>query len=114
MKILKKITLVSLLLMYALSAHSQVSISPDGQDPHPSAVLDLISDDEEGKGRGLLIPRLTEQQRDENLYEHLDEDAESLMIFNKTSNCFEVWINDHWHQLWCLPKACEGYENESS
>jgi len=106
MRILKKTT-VLLLLVYSLSSYSQVSISDkENQQPHPSAVLDLISND-----KGFLMTRLTESQRDA-----VANPSEALMIFNKTKKCIEIWVDGSWHEIYCLESEdpieeyCDGLE----
>lgn len=57
-----------------------VAINAQGQLPDTSAELDVSS-----SAKGLLIPRLTTQQRDQ-----VNQPAKALLIFNLTSNQFEV------------------------
>jgi len=84
MKTLNKITLTLFIFAYSLSGFAQVSVSQDGQDPHPAAVLDLISND-----KGLLIPRIeTTDNRNNNI--PVDENSESLLIYNKETQCIDV------------------------
>jgi len=107
MKTLKKITLVLFMLAYSLSSYSQVSISDKAdQQADPSAVLDLISTD-----RGLLIPRM--ETTDDRDAIPTDIESESLLIFNKQTQCFETYIGGEWHEFWCaeIVSGCEGYED---
>ncbi len=103
MKNSKTILLVLLMLGYALTTHSQLSISPEGDDPHPAAIIDLISND-----KGILIPRIEDTDARDLI--DVDEKALSLLIFNKEKNCFETYIGGMWHEFWCLPSPvyCDG------
>jgi len=73
-----------------------VGISPDGTIPHQSAGLDI-----DFNNKGLLLPRLTTIERN-NIY----EPALSLMIYNKTTNCFEFYAFGAWHTISCVQKPC--------
>jgi len=66
---------------FSLSAYCQVAINTTGSIPDNSAMLDVQS-----TGRGLLIPRMTTIQRDA-----ITSPANSLLIFNTTTQCFEAW-----------------------
>ncbi len=61
--------------------------------PHPSAKLHI-----QDTIRGLLLPRLTQAQRDA-----IPNPAHSLIIFNTDTNCFEAY--DSIHNRW-VPIAC--------
>src|SRR5688572_14276823 len=68
-----------------------VGINPSGSLPDPSAILDASS-----TNRGMLIPRLTTTQRNA-----IANPAQSLLIFNTNTNCFETFINGLWQSLFC-------------
>lgn len=88
--------IITVMILHTNSLYSQVSISDKGeQTAHESAVLELISDD-----KGLLIPRMNTSERDNNI--PVDSDAKSLLIYNEQTKCFETYINDAWHEIWCL------------
>ena len=70
MKTLKTLFL-AMLLTATCSLYAQVAISTDNSDPDGSAMLDVISTD-----KGILIPRMTEEQRDE-----ISDPVESLIIY---------------------------------
>jgi len=97
----KLILTVSLMLAYSLSNFAQVSISHEGFESHPSAILELISTD-----KGLLIPRMSTSERD-NMEDVLDSDAESLLIYNKDKKCFETYIGGEWHEFWCCDRPSQ-------
>ncbi len=109
----KKSLLISVcVIIYTLSLQSQnrgVSISdkPD-QTPHPSAILELISDD-----KGFLLPRMETDDRNS-----ISSPSESLMIFNTETQCIEIYVDAEWHDFWCFegeepiePLGCQGYED---
>lgn len=61
--------------------------------PDSSALLELRATD-----KGLLLPRLTSTQRD-----NITNPAQSLLIFNTTTSCFETFVNGQWKSIWCDP-----------
>lgn len=81
-----------------------VAISTSELQPDESAILDIISTE-----HGLLLPRMTTVQRD-----NISDPAESLLIFNTNTKCFETYVAENWHALWCPegeipePFGCEG------
>ncbi|MDI9592976.1 MAG: FISUMP domain-containing protein [Bacteroidota bacterium] len=84
--------IIVLLTTYSLEA--QVSISSDGSDPDPSAMLDVKSTD-----LGMLIPRMTITQRDE-----ISNPADGLLIFNTTTQCYEGYSgpDERWYSFGCI------------
>jgi len=81
-----------------------VAISEIFANPHPSSILDLQS-----TTKGMLVPRLTQLQRDSisnGLYGY--SPTESLMIYNTTTHCFEFWAFNSWHQLGCAEGKVPG------
>ncbi len=104
-------TTKSLILLIFLSpifiySQQRIAISDTSDnEAHPSAVLELISED-----KGFLLPRMMQSQRDA-----IDNPAESLIIYNSITRCFEIWL-DEWHEIWCGPEPellenpCEGLE----
>jgi len=67
-----------------------VSIGEALSEPHNSAILDLQSIE-----RGFLLPRMTTAERN-----NINLPALSLMIFNMTTNCLEIYV-ETWHKVWC-------------
>lgn len=57
--------------------------------PDPSSVADFTSG-----SRGLLIPRLTEEQRDS-----ISSPANGLMIFNLNTNCINIFRQQSWWEI---------------
>ncbi len=112
-----KILILSCLLMIVplISNFAQgIAISDDIENPHPSSILDISS-----TNKGLLLPRMTTAQRDA-----IGSPAESLFIFNIETKCFEIFVEDIWHSLWCAedieePFSCgntlnyEGYDYQT-
>ena len=80
---------------FPLSAAAQTVIG--GVIPDPTAILDLQSSD-----RGLLLPRLTQAQRDA-----IQSPATGLMIFNTTSVCLEINFGTPSAPMW-WPYTCRG------
>ncbi len=77
----------------ATEAQNRVVISDkDGQEPHESAILDLISSE-----KGFLLPRMDESNRN-----NIDGPGESLLIFNDDTKCVETYIDTEWHEIWCF------------
>jgi hypothetical protein len=69
------------LMMLCMSGSAQnVAINKNGQPADSSAMLDVSGD-----YKGLLIPRLSNQQRDS-----IQKPATALFIFNSTLNRFQV------------------------
>ncbi|OFY73285.1 MAG: hypothetical protein A2275_03230 [Bacteroidetes bacterium RIFOXYA12_FULL_35_11] len=81
------------ILPYFLAAQG-TSISSTGANPDNSSMLDIIS-----TTKGLLFPRMTTAQRD-----GIAAPANSLFIFNTTTQCFEAFSTStsQWHSLNCL------------
>ncbi len=95
---MKNQLLLSVLLCCSLWSRAQntgVSINPDGSPAHSSAILDVSS-----TSQGMLIPRLTQSERDA-----ISNPALALQIFNTTSNCFEFFANGIWQTSVCACSA---------
>jgi uncharacterized protein (TIGR02145 family) len=85
--------LTAALLGTASSTTAQnVSISPTGNAPDNSAALDI----RDFTNKGVLIPRLTTAQRNA-----IPSPANSLLIFNTTTGCYEWWTGVVWVSLGC-------------
>lgn len=92
---MKKIvfSLFTIFILINYNAKSQsVGISGDNITPDISSILDIQS-----TNKGLLLPRMTETQRDS-----ISNPALSLLIYNTTTNCFEFWAYSNWHSLGCI------------
>jgi hypothetical protein len=70
-----------LVLALSMSAWAQgVGVNETGNDPDPSAILDVESTD-----KGFLAPRMTEAQRDA-----ITDPATGLIIYNTDETCLQV------------------------
>jgi len=86
------LTCICLLFAYISISQNRVVISDENEStPHPSSVLELISGD-----KGFLLPRMETEQRSS-----INDPAEALLIFNKEINCFEIYVESEWHEVWC-------------
>ena len=91
-KLINLVIIISSMLMINVQMYSQnVGISVDGSDPDSSAMLDIKS-----TTGGLLIPRMTTAQRDS-----ISNPAQSLLIFNTTTKCYEGYVDGEWQAIWC-------------
>ncbi|TWP23292.1 hypothetical protein ETU08_08030 [Apibacter muscae] len=84
-----KIQLIIGIIFIQINLFSQVGIGIDNPNPH--SLLEVYS-----QNAGILIPRLTEQQRNSltssNSTEiNLTDTDNSLLIYNTTENCFNYW-----------------------
>jgi uncharacterized protein (TIGR02145 family) len=91
-----RVPLVALLVYWlqVLPVFSQVGINTTGNNPHSSAMLDVAADGAT-KG-GLLIPRMTTAERNS-----IASPAQSLLIYNTTTKCFEFYENGMWQTFGC-------------
>ncbi len=69
-----------------------VAVNKTGNDPDPSAILDIDADD-----LGFLIPRLTDAERD------LIKPKEGLLIYNVSSGKINFWDNNGWEEITTTP-----------
>ena len=69
-----------------------IGINTSGAAPDKSAILDISS-----TSLGLLIPRMNTNQRNA-----ISSPAESLLIFNTVTQCFEAYYNSGWVSFGCL------------
>ncbi|NCC88542.1 MAG: hypothetical protein EOM05_11905, partial [Clostridia bacterium] len=67
------------------------SVGINTNNPDSSAYLDVS-----GSTKGFLIPRLTTSERNA-----INNPAVGLQIFNKTTKCFEFFINNNWEESSC-------------
>jgi hypothetical protein len=96
-KLILKFIILLITVNYQLSTincFSQgVSINTTGVPADNSSILDISS-----SSQGLLMPRLTLEQRNNITFPAL-----SLLIFNTTTNCFEAYVNGIWYSVSCPP-----------
>jgi uncharacterized protein (TIGR02145 family) len=81
--------------LFTIHCFSQVGINATGANPNSSAILDVS-----GTNKGLLINRMTTAQRNA-----IVSPANSLLIFNTSTNCFEAYVNGSWFNVSC-PAGC--------
>ena len=84
---MRKLLLIFILIAYA-NSYSQVAINNTGNAPDGSAMLDIQS-----TASGLLIPRMTEIERDD-----IDNPAIGLLVFVTDNNNFYYYDGTNW--LW--------------
>lgn len=68
--------------------NAQVGINTNDINPNASLHVSEKNPENEILKKGILIPRLTEQQRDEIVTTEIDN---SLTIFNTTEDCYNYW-----------------------
>lgn len=88
MKYLKKTFPILFLFFLSVPLYitAQVSVNQDNGDPDPSAILDVQSSD-----KGLLMPRMTQSQRDA-----IPNPVPDLMIYNVEESCFNYFTGENW------------------
>lgn len=86
-----KTIITAVILIISLNLFSQVAVNEDGSNPDASSILDIKS-----TSKGLLVPRMTTTQRDA-----IPSPAQSLIIYNITTKCLEIYENSQWNQIWC-------------
>ncbi len=88
---MKKIAIlfIAMITIANYSLMAQVAISANNSEPDASALLDVIS-----TAQGLLLPRMTTEQRDV-----ISAPAEGLMIFNTTTNCINFYTGTKWFKI---------------
>ena len=80
----------------SITTAQNISISPTGNAPDNSAALDI----RDFTDKGVLIPRLTTAQRNA-----IPSPANSLLIFNTTTGCYEFRDGSKWVILSCGEKC---------
>lgn len=82
--------LALIFLVPALKLDAQnVAVNETGDPPHPSSMLDISS-----TNKGLLIPRMTSQQRTD-----IASPATGLLVFDTDVNSFQFYDGGNWIQL---------------
>jgi uncharacterized protein (TIGR02145 family) len=95
-KFFKKLMVFQVLifsLLFSVASSAQQNVGIGNPVPDASAKLDITS-----TNQGLLIPRMTTTQRNA-----IASPANSLLIYNITTNCFEWWnaTNSTWVSMSC-------------
>ena len=93
---MKNFIVILLLIFLCYNVNSQekgISIGKEGKAPHPKSILDIESNE-----RGILIPRLTTEERLDIFYA-TDQDAIGLLVFDIDLKSFMVWDGKNWLKL---------------
>jgi uncharacterized protein (TIGR02145 family) len=91
-KLCKLVIIISSMVLMSVQMYGQnVGIGANTFTPDNSALLELQS-----TNSGLLLPRMTTAQRDA-----ISNPAQSLLIFNTTTKCFETYVGNVWYTVWC-------------
>ena len=100
---LKELVIIisSMVIMSAQMNGQNVGIGANTFTPDSSALLELQS-----TNSGLLLPRMTTAQRDA-----ISNPAQSLLIFNTTTKCYEGYVDGQWRSIYCEP--CSGVSTVS-
>ncbi|SDD23571.1 hypothetical protein [Williamwhitmania taraxaci] len=83
------VAIVALILTLSNQVNAQVAINTTGDGPHGSAMLDITS-----TSKGLLIPRMTEAERDA-----ITNPSSGLLIYQTTNESFYYWDGGTWYKL---------------
>ena len=91
MNYIVRVLLLALLVYWlqVLPVFSQIGINTTGNNPHPSAMLDVSSTQ-----HGILIPRMTSAERDA-----IKTPANGLIIYNTTDNTLNIYTINGWYVL---------------
>jgi len=89
--IMKNYSITILLILLSLQWANAQTFGVNTTTPDPSAQLDVYSID-----KGFLLPRLTTAQRDS-----ITNPALSLMVFNMTDSCLQIFMGTAWYNLVC-------------
>jgi len=96
MKNLKKLLTITILFFNILPPFGGIeggcqNVGINEPNPDNSALMEMTSSE-----RGLLIPRMTTVQRDA-----IASPAQSLLIYNITDMCLQIWEDAQWNDIWC-------------
>ena len=99
---LKELVIIisSMVLMSVQMIGQNLGIGADVFTPDTSALVEMRGT------KGLLIPRMTTTERDA-----ITSPAQSLLIFNTDTKCFETNIDGQWQKIYCEP--CSGVSTVS-
>jgi len=97
-KLINLVLIISSMLISVQIYTQNVGISANVFTPDASAILEIQS-----TSAGLLIPRMTTAQRNA-----IANPAQSLLIYNLTTKCLEIYEDGAWQQIWCStpPFSC--------
>jgi hypothetical protein len=90
--LLFRLTICTILFLPAMAQAQNGSVGIGTAAPNTKAILDIVSD-----SKGLLIPRITEQQREAIIATGTVNAAlNGLLIFNTDKNKFNFWSENKW------------------
>ncbi len=95
-KLSKSIFSLILIILVIITTDAQIAINADGAAPHESAMLDVSS-----SSHGILIPRLSTDERDNNI----NNPVEGLIIYNTDKKSFEFFDGNNWIVMESTGKA---------
>ncbi|WP_226064805.1 hypothetical protein [Kaistella polysaccharea] len=109
---MKKKFTFAILLAWGIFMNAQVGINTT--TPNGATVLDIHSNE-----KGILIPKLTDAERDANLADNNPATvppagvvnpalSEGTLIFNTTTNAFQYWDGTLWKQLFVTSSSLAG------
>lgn len=102
-------TFLTILLLSSYVQAQTGAIGIGTETPHTKSILEIYSTE-----KGLLIPRLTETQR--NVLQNpgvTNASINGLLIYNTTSNKFNVWNADKWEELGAGVKGDRGEKGDT-
>jgi len=85
----KSVLFITILLLFALDAKTQVAVNTDGSSANSSAMLDVKSTD-----KGMLIPRMTIAQRD-----GITSPVQGLIVYITDDNSFYYYNSSSWQKI---------------
>ncbi|MDI3479485.1 MAG: hypothetical protein PWQ14_631, partial [Rikenellaceae bacterium] len=89
------------MLMLNLQIYAQnLGIGTSSFNPDSSALVEMRGN------KGLLIPRMTTAERNA-----ISNPAQSLMIYNLSTKCLEIFEDNVWNTIWC---SCSGFSITAS
>ena len=92
------VILICFLWRFNILKSQNVGIGNTFFTPDNSSLLEIRGN------KGVLFPRITTAERDA-----INNPAQSLVIFNSTTQCFETYINSSWQVIKCF--SCQGTVN---
>lgn len=93
---MKKVSVlfIATLIVLGMSSYAQtdggVSIGKGNNPANTKSILELVS-----KTKGLLIPRMTDTERNA-IFSETDQSAKGLLVFDDTQNAFYFWNGTAW------------------
>lgn len=111
---MKKLSVLLLcsLILFGLNSFGQnaggVSIGKGDQPANPKSILELVS-----QTKGLLIPRMTTEQRNA-IFTEADLTTSGLLVYDSSLNSFFYWNGGSWKDLASMDNTVVGMELEGA